>query len=119
VELLRLNNVAGLQLSYLEKNHNFQNVGEKLEIKELRLSKPFELYYSANNTKGSVFWIHAISTPFKWTVPAIVALPGKASFSLRFRWLVGSQLGEVEQAAIFIQKQWKAKKKVNFRRVKK
>lgn len=120
VELVKLNNVADLSITLGNECKEFRTVGEKVEFKEIKLSKPTDLSYTANNNQGSIFWLHALASPYKWSVPAVVLLPGKTSFSLRFRWLIGTRLGELEQAAILIQKQWKAKqqkRKVPVKRV--
>ena len=111
VELVKLSGISGLSVSLGSELRNLQAVGDKVEFKEVKLSKPTDLSYSANNSQGSVFWFHALSAPYKWSVPSVVLLPGKTSFSLRFRWLIGARLGELEQAAIFIQKQWKEKQR--------
>lgn len=111
VELIKITNVAGLVISFAGQNFEFNSVGDKAEIKDVKISKPLDLNYKANTSQGSVFWVHALACPYKWTVPAIVSLPAKANFSLRFRWLIGSHLGELEKAAILIQKQWKEKQR--------
>lgn len=111
VELIKLNNISGLSVSLGSEVKNLQAVGDKVEYKDIKLSKPTDLNYIANNNQGSVFWFHALSSPYKWSVPSVVLLPGKTSFSLRFRWLIGARLGELEQAAILIQKQWKEKQR--------
>lgn len=110
VELVKLNNTQSVEISLNNDKNTFSNLGDKAEFKDIKISRPCDLDYLANGNKGNLYWIHALYTPFRWTITSIVGLPGRSSFTVRFNWVPGAKVGEIEQAASLIQQQWKAKK---------
>ncbi|OMJ83032.1 hypothetical protein SteCoe_16124 [Stentor coeruleus] len=110
VELVKLNNTQSVEISLNNNINIFSSLGDKAEFKDIKISRPCDLDYTANGNKGKLYWIHALYTPYKWTITSIIGLPGRSSFTIRFNWVPGVKVGEIEQAASLIQQQWKAKK---------
>lgn len=111
VELVKIVNANQVDLVLTEKKTSLASVGDKFEFKDLAISRICDLTYEVNGNTGGIGWMHALYTPFRWSVTSVVNVPGKTCVVVRFKWVPGARIGEIEQAAAFIQKQWKEKKK--------
>ena len=57
-----------------------------------------------------VYWIHAINSPDQWTFNTIVPAGENGRLSLCFQWTSLPDISKEDQAALVIQKNWRAKR---------
>lgn len=85
-------------------NLNFRRIPQDIECKVL----------SAGNKnligESKVFWGHAVNNSGNWTCNTIVYVGSKSSFIFRAKWEELEDISKEEEAAIVIQKNWRAKK---------
>jgi hypothetical protein len=104
----------------LEKSSFAVNPKEKNHVEFFNLSfkqvpKEIEVNAVTSHSKviighGQLFWMHSINNKEEWTSNILVTLNNNSSFIVKARWEGLDDLSKEEEAAILIQKHWRAKK---------